>query len=426
MDLFDFLLGIYIICTVLCIILYLPRLRCWLYARYKQPRLHATVKRNLAIIIPARNESASIGALLDSIDRQTYPKEHFGVHVIVKEPDDPTIGIAEAAGAQVHVVQSQTCKGDALDGCLKKILTDTPTRYDEYIIVDADCVLDEKFLEEMNNAAESGAEIVTTKKKVKNYFYGSRETQPLSACCNGIIWTLMDNMGNAAKTKKGLPCFVVGTGLMLRADIVRQNGGWPYRATVTEDVELQHDTVLQGWRTFYYQYAVLYMEESTSHRVTNKRRRRWMTGVVDSKRLYAPKIAADPRASRRYRAIYHTRNLWIAYLLVGISTLFCIGNAISAILLSTFRSSLWFPAARNAVIGFLAVYAMFFIMTAVALFADWENVKIPFYRKIALLFVHPFFYMEYIPIVGMALFTGYGRKWDAIDRVSFAEGEGKS
>lgn len=425
MKLFDFMLSVYIACIAVCLILYLPRLRCWLYARYKQPRLKAKENRNLAVIIPARNESASIGALLESLDRQTYPKDHFGVHVIVKDPNDPTIGIAQAAGARVHVVKGQNCKGDALDGCLKDILTDEPTRYDNYIIVDADCILDEKFLEEMNNAAESGAEIVTSKKKVKNYFFGNRETQPLSACCNGIIWTLMDNMGNAAKTKSGLPCFVVGTGLMLRADIVRQNGGWPYRATVTEDVELQHDTVLQGWRTFYYQYAVLYMEEATNHRVTNKRRRRWMTGVVDSKRLYAPKIAADPKASKRHREIYHTRNLWLVYLFVGIATLFCISNAVTAVVLSTFHAADWFYAARNAVIGFLTVYVMFFVMTAVALFADWENIRIPFYRKIELLFVHPLFYMEYIPIVGVALFTGFGRTWDAIDRVSFAENEGK-
>lgn len=425
MQLFDFLLGVYIVCMAICLILYLPRLRCWLYARYRQPRLVAKAKRNLAVIIPARNESAAITPLLESLDRQTYPKEHFGVHVIVKEPDDPTIAIAGKAGARVHVVRGQKCKGDALDACLKDILTNEPTRYDNYIIVDADCILDEKFLEEMNNAAESGAEVITSKKKVKNYFYGNRETQPLSACCNGIIWTLMDNMGNAAKSKSGLPCFVVGTGLMLRADIVRQNGGWPYRATVTEDVELQQDTVLQGWKTFYYQYAVLYMEEATNHRVTNKRRRRWMTGVIDSKRLYAPKIAADAKARHRRREIYHTRNLWIVYLFVGLATLFFAANAVTAVLLSTFRVPEWFYAARNAAIGFLTVYLMFFIMTAVALFADWENIRIPFYRKIELLFVHPLFYMEYIPIVGVALFTGFGRTWDAIDRVSFAENEGK-
>ena len=216
MQLFDFLLGVYIVCMAICLMLYLPRLRCWLYARYRQPRLVAKTKRNLAVIIPARNESAAITPLLESLDRQTYPKEHFGVHVIVKEPDDPTIAIAGKADARVHVVRGQKRKGDALDACLKDILTNEPTRYDNYIIVDADCILDEKFLEEMNNAAESGAEIITSKKKVKNYFYGNRETQPLSACCNGIIWTLMDNMGNAAKSKSGLP----GSSLSLNPPLV--------------------------------------------------------------------------------------------------------------------------------------------------------------------------------------------------------------
>ena len=210
---------------------------------------------------------------------------------------------------------------------------------------------------------------------------------------------------------------------MLRADVVRMNGGWPYRATVTEDMELMHDIVLKNWKTFYYEHAFLYMEEASSHKVTNKRRRRWMTGVIDSKRLYAPKISADANASRRYRQIYHTRNLWIAYLLVGLSVLFGIGNAITALLLRTFHSPFWIDAARNAAIGFGAIYLMFFVMTAVALIADWENIRLPLWRKLFLLFVHPIFYMEYIPIVGIALFTRYGRQWDAIERVNFAESE---
>ena len=100
MQLFDFLLGVYIVCMASCLILYLPRLRCWLYARYRQPRLVAKTKRNLAVIIPARNESAAIPPLLESLGRQTYPKEYFDVHVIVKEPDDPTIAIAGKAGAR--------------------------------------------------------------------------------------------------------------------------------------------------------------------------------------------------------------------------------------------------------------------------------------------------------------------------------------
>lgn len=421
MTFLDFSLLLYAGLSLLAFLLYIPRVRCWFYARYKQPRLQNKVQHKLALLIPARNESAAIGALLQSLGEQTYPADRFDAHVIVADPTDPTIAMAKAAGATVHVVANQTCKGDALDTCLKTILTNTPNLYDAYIIIDADCVLDARFCEEMNNAMASGAEIICAKKKVKNYFFGGRREQPLSACCNAIIWTLIDNLGNAAKAKHGDTCFTVGTGLMLRADVVRQNGGWPYKATVTEDMELMHDTVLNGWKTFYYQYAVLYMEEADNLRTTNKRRRRWMTGVIDSKRLYAPRIAADATASRRHRQIYHTRNLWVAYLLVGLSAFFCISNAVATVLLRTFRSDAWLPALRNSLIGFGAIYAMFFVMTVFALIADWENIRLPLHRKLALLFVHPLFYMQYIPIVAVGLFTNCGRQWDVIERVNFAK-----
>ena len=182
MDLFDTLLQIYIICTALCILLYLPRLSCWMWARRKQPRLKAEKTRTLALLIPARNESAAIGPLLESIQKQTYPQASFDTHVIVAAKDDPSIDMAQAAGARVHVVANQTCKGDALDACMKSILEEMPNRYDAYIIVDADCVLDEKFCEEMNNALESDAHVICAKKKVKNYFFGNRHSQPISAC----------------------------------------------------------------------------------------------------------------------------------------------------------------------------------------------------------------------------------------------------
>ena len=76
-------------------------------------------------------------------------------------------------------------------------------------------------------------------------------------------------------------------------------------------------------------------------------------------------------------------------------------------------------------IGFGAIYGMFFAMTLAALIADWENIRIGFFRKMLLLFVNPFFYMEYIPIIATALFTRYGRKWDAIERVNFSQVEDK-
>ncbi|HEY8389951.1 MAG TPA: hypothetical protein VIL26_03265, partial [Clostridia bacterium] len=86
------------ICAIL-LIFYIPRLKGWFASFKKQKRLFNEKKNNIAVIIPARNESKVIGDLLDCLNRQTYPKEHFGVHVIVKESNDPTIEIAKKSNA---------------------------------------------------------------------------------------------------------------------------------------------------------------------------------------------------------------------------------------------------------------------------------------------------------------------------------------
>ena len=132
------------------------------------------------------------------------------------------------------------------------------------------------------------------KKVVKNYFYGTLKECTMSACCNGLIWTMLDNLGNRYKSAKGYPCFTVGTGLMLTADVIKEKGGWPYKKTLTEDIELMYEAALDHRKFVYYEHAVLYMEEAQKLSVTNKRRRRWLTGVVQSERLYRKAVKNFP------------------------------------------------------------------------------------------------------------------------------------
>ena len=43
-----------------------------------------------------------------------------------------------------------------------------------------------------------------------------------------------------------------------------------------------------------------------------------------------------------------------------------------------------------------------------------------FFKKAALLFVHPLFYMGYIPIIAGALFFKVNRGWEVIDRIGIS------
>ena len=64
-----------------------------------------------------------------------------------------------------------------------------------------------------------------------------------------------------------------------------------------------------------------------------------------------------------------------------------------------------------------AIYAAFFILTAVALFVDRKDIKLTKLGFLAVLFVHPVFYMGYIPIVAKAIVSKNDKQWDAIARV---------
>ena len=75
------------------------------------------------VLICARNESAVIGQLLDSIVGQTYPGELVEVFVAADNCTDDTARIARAHGAVVYERQNklQVGKGYALRFLLGKI-----------------------------------------------------------------------------------------------------------------------------------------------------------------------------------------------------------------------------------------------------------------------------------------------------------------
>ncbi|MBQ2806327.1 MAG: glycosyltransferase, partial [Clostridia bacterium] len=152
--------------SLIGIILYFPRIKCWFYAFGHQEKLYNPKKNRLAVIVPAKNESESITPFFDSVERQSYDRELFDIYVVVDDENDPTIAMTEQRGHVPVIVSGQTKKGDALDGCLKKILSEDAYKYDAYIVIDADTVLDDAFLEEMNNAMVKDTEIVVSKKRV--------------------------------------------------------------------------------------------------------------------------------------------------------------------------------------------------------------------------------------------------------------------
>ncbi len=410
----------------LFLIIYLPRVIAWFGAVKPQKRIVNPGKSRFALLVPARNESRAIGDLFASLSRQDYDKGMYDIHVIINDPSDPTAEMCRTAGARVHVVRNQSCKGDALNGAVRTLLSEKE-KYDAYIIIDADCALADDFLSRMNDAMASGCDVICAKKLVKNRLYGKNaglvrgkgQNRKVSmwSDCNGVIWTLIDDMGNRFKSDKGITCMTVGTGLALRGSLMEKLGGWPYRKTLTEDIELMYDCASSGYTTYYSSYAKVYVEESPLHSVTNKRRCRWMSGVVASRRLYKQSLADNGSLKDRY----YTTVLGCAYLYIG----FCFAAglfSIAAAAVSAAVSPDWYYMLIPCALGFGSVYLSFFLMTLTALFIERENMRgYGTLRLIQIALIHPVFYAEYIFIVGRAIFGKNEFRWEAIERVGASE-----
>ncbi len=405
--------------TIIFLILYFPRLIGWFGWIFPQKKLSYEKKHRFALIVPARDEGRAVLPLFQSIKEQSYGRECkkeatdrlFDTYVIVKNPYDEVIDYAKEIDARVYVDEEQKSKGDCLDYCIRHILM-SGRKYDGYMIVDADCRLDADFMKNMNDALESGAQVITARKLVGNYKINecSHNVRSMTACnhitCqNGLIWSIIDELGNRFKSAMGFTTMPITTGILIRGDLVEEWGGWNYRQTLTEDMELLRDCACKGIKTFHYSYAKLYLEEAPSHADTNKRRIRWMTGMVEADRLYYRELFKR-HGLWAFADNYYILSLWIVYAYIGTLS--------AAVFFNIITLNFWQAAA-----AFLLIYTAFFVLSVMAVLADWKNIGLSLAGKLGLMLMHPFFYMEYIFIVARAVLGLKPKSWEKIGRVQY-------
>lgn len=390
--------------TIVFLILYFPRIIGWFGWIKPQERIKSSKRHRFALIIPARDEGRAVLPLFESIENQSYKRENFDVYVIVKNPKDEVIAYAKDIGACVYVDEEQKSKGDCLDYCIRHILA-AGKKYDGYIIVDADCRLDAAFLKNLNDAMASGAQVITGRKLAGNYTCKKDGAVNSVTCMNGLIWSIIDELGNRYKSAAGLTTMPITTGILIRGDLVEEWGGWNYRQTLTEDMELLRDCACKGIKTYHYSYARLYLEEAPSHVDTNRRRTRWMTGMVAADRIYYGELLKR-RGLWALIDNYYILSLWIVYIYIGMLSVAVLYYAFTLQLVSAFAA-------------FLLIYTAFFALSVMAVLADWNNIGLSWIKKLCLILAHPLFYMEYIFIVGRAVLGFKPKSWEKIGRVQY-------
>jgi glycosyltransferase involved in cell wall biosynthesis len=104
---------------------------------------NTTPQTNISVIVPARNEESNIGRLLDSLDRQSYPRWLFNVLVVDDNSTDSTAQIVR----QYRAVLMQL-DGNILSSHKKKAIETgiQAATGDLIVTTDADCTAERDWL----------------------------------------------------------------------------------------------------------------------------------------------------------------------------------------------------------------------------------------------------------------------------------------
>ena len=416
---------IYLWFCLIILFLYLPRIGYYFEAFRKQKKLVNPKKNKIAVIVPARNESKVICHCLDSLSAQTYDSQYFDIHIVVADESDPAAEIAAAYNNTiVTVVSNQKSKGEALDAVLKKILTETPDKYDAFLFIDADNLAAPDLLEEMNNALGSDRQIICSKKLIKNWQSRRRDSRSFVSNCTALMWTQIDELGNRARNIFDMAITIIGTGMIIRAEVIKENNGWPYRS-LTEDYELTADSIIKGWKTLYYSHAKVYTEEATGAKTAFKRKMRWFKGYTQCQQMYSKKVIKMVLAGKiKFRNLEFVFSTYPAYAFFAVSALAIIFGMVS-VCFSLFGNSVSLASALSlALTPLLIIYVILFVYTFITLIVDWRNMKFPLCEKLAVLFFNPVYLFDFSRIVITAFLTSYDYfKWENTDRIQFENGD---
>ncbi len=367
----------------------------WIFVAQKQHRY--------AVMISARNEEEVIGELIGSLTSQNYPRELLDIYVVADNCTDDTAGAARRAGATVYERFDTVHKGKgyALGYLLHELKADIgESGYDGFFVFDADNIIDPNFVNEMNKVFDTGDyQALTSYRNSKNF------ADNWISAGYGLWFMREARFLNFPRMLIGTNCAISGTGFLISAEVVQQNGGWPYHL-LTEDIEFSANCALKGQRIGYCETAVLYDEQPVTFKQSWDQRLRWSKGFYQVDFKYGLSLLKGCFTNKTNKFSCYDMLMTVApgMLLTLVMLAMNLMLLVTCFTEPAYIARRIFHEASGAVISAIVMfYISLFTFGAATTITEWKKIAATTKQKIFYTFTFPLFLFTYVPIAIVAL-----------------------
>ena len=365
----------------------------------RKPKVYtARQLHRYGVLIAARNEETVIAQLIASVRQQSYPAELVDVFVVADNCTDRTAAVARTAGATVFERQDRYAvgKGYALKFLLHEVFERYgENTYDGFFVFDADNILDEHFIEEMNKTFDSGYEVVTSYRNSKNF-----GDNWISAGYS-LFFLREATQLNRPRMMLGTSSCVSGTGFLFSSRIARQNGGWKH-FLLTEDFEFTVDCILHDTPVGYCETAVIYDEQPTKLGQSFTQRARWIKGYLQVFSRYVFKMLRKMIVDGSFACFDMIMNNIPCLVLTCASIVF---NTIMAVAGIVTRTPDMDICILSVVTGLIGSTTTLWFVGGVTCLTQRRQIHAPARKKVLGVLLFPLFVFTYAIAMVFAVFT---------------------
>ncbi len=222
----------------------------------------------LAVLVPAHDEGAGIGATLASVIAQLRAGDR--VLVVADNCSDDTAERARQAGAEVLIRhdEQRRGKGYALDAGVRQLSLDVPALV---VVVDADCLLAPHALDRLaRRCAETGRPVQGL------YLMRAPAGSTLKTRIAEFAWAVKNRARALGLARAGLPCQLMGSGMAFPWHLIADAA--LASADLVEDLRLGLDFARAGQAPLFCPEALFTSQFPLNAQGLQSQRTRWEHG----------------------------------------------------------------------------------------------------------------------------------------------------